>query len=81
MCGTGAVKMKKTAIITLLVLTIALSLVANVWGDMNGGYETVGGTISQTNFITAFLVPAVIAISIFGAILLLAFVRLKRQTA
>lgn len=81
MWGTGAVKMKKTATIALLILTIELSLIASVWGKLNG-YEAVGGTISQTNFITVFLVPAVIAFSIFGAILLLAFVRIrKKQTA
>lgn len=72
--------MKKTSTLPLVVLTLlfAFSLISCVWGD-SYGYETVGGTISQTSFITVFLVPALIAIGIFGAIALFAFVRIKSK--
>ncbi|MFA5364158.1 MAG: hypothetical protein WC325_03140 [Candidatus Bathyarchaeia archaeon] len=72
--------MRKTTITisALLLLVCALSFLNNVWG--NGyDYETVGGEISQTNFITVFLVPTIIAITILGSILLFAYIRIKTK--
>jgi len=58
-----------------MTLVVAVSLIANVWG--NNGYETVGGEVAPINFITTFLVPALIIIGIFGALIILGVIRIK----
>ena len=81
MGGTGGVKMQKTSktIITLMTLTLALSLIGHVLGN-GQEYETVGGEISQTSYITTFLVPALIIIGIFVAIVVLGVIHTKSKT-
>lgn len=69
-------KMSKLSI-ALLVLAVAVSLTSGVWAN---GYETVGGEISQTSFITVFLVPAIVTIGVFGAILLIGYIRTRTKT-
>jgi len=70
--------MRRTSRITiaLLSLVVAVSLIGQVWGNAVS-YETVGGEISPINFITTFLVPALIIIGIFGALLILGVIRIK----
>jgi hypothetical protein len=74
--------MRKTSIIIVssLGLVLAFSLIVGVWGD-SFRYEAVGGTITQTNFITAFVVPALVAAGIFGALALFAFFRVKSRNS
>ena len=61
-------------IVTLMTLVVAVSLIGQVWGY---GYETVGGEVAPINFITTFLVPALVIIGIFGALLILGVIRIK----
>ena len=72
-------KMSKP-LITLLVLSVAVALIGTVNAFEYEYYETVGGEISQTNFITVFLAPTLVAISIFGAIVLLGVLRARSET-
>ena len=67
-------RLSKT-IITLMTLVVAVSLIGQVWGFE--GYETVGGEISPINFITTFLVPALVILGIFGALIILGVIRIK----
>ncbi|MGD9131086.1 MAG: hypothetical protein PVH73_05880 [Candidatus Bathyarchaeota archaeon] len=60
--------------ITVMALVVAVSLIGNVWGN---GYETVGGEVAPINFITTFLVPALVIIGIFGALIMLGVIRIK----
>lgn len=72
-------RLSKT-IITLMTLVLAVSLIGNVVGFANGeenGYETIGGEISPINFITTFLVPALVILGIFGALIILGVIRIK----
>jgi len=57
-----------------MTLVVAVSLIGNVWGY---SYETVGGEVAPINFITTFLVPALVIIGIFGALLILGVIRIK----
>ena len=68
-------RMSKT-IITLMTLVLAVSLIGHVWGD-EVEYETVGGELSQTSYITTFLVPALVIIGIFGAMIILGVIRIS----
>ena len=70
-------RMSKT-IITLMTLVFTVSLIGHVWGDL--GYETVGGEISPINFITTFLVPALVILGIFGALIILGVIHIKFKT-
>jgi uncharacterized membrane protein len=66
--------------ITVVTLLVAVSLIGNVWGYKKGdgnGYETVGGEVAPTNFITTFLMPALVIIGIFSALLALGAIRIK----
>jgi hypothetical protein len=67
-------------LITLLILSIAVALIGSANAFEYETYETVGGEISQTNFITVFLAPTLVAISIFGAIILLGVIRARSKT-
>jgi len=58
-----------------VTLVVAVSLIANVWG--NTQYETVGGEVAPINFITTFLVPALVIIGIFGALIILGVIRIS----
>jgi hypothetical protein len=82
MWGIDVVKMRKTStiIVSSLVLVFAFSLISGVWGD-SFRYEAVGGTIAQPNFITAFVVPALVTAGIFGALVLFAFIRVKSRNS
>ena len=73
-------KMQKMSklIIILLTIVFAVSLIGNMSVFANG-YETVGGEVAPINFITIFLVPAVITIAIFGALIVLAIIRISRK--
>lgn len=62
-------------IITLMTLVVAVSLIGHVWGN-TFQYETVGGELSQTSYITTFLVPALIILGIFGAMIILGVIRI-----
>ena len=66
-------------IITLMTLVVTVSLIGNVLGFANGEseYETVGREISQTSYITTFLVPALVIIGIFGAMIILGVIRIS----
>ena len=68
--------MRRTSkiIVTLMALVVAVSLIGNVWGS---SYETVGGEVAPMNFITTFLVPALVIIGIFGALVILGVIRIK----
>jgi 4-hydroxybenzoate polyprenyltransferase len=72
--------MRKITLTSIILFTIAfaLSFLNNVWCD-TFHYETVGGEISQTSFLTTFLAPTLIVLAILGAILLLAYVRIKMR--
>ena len=65
-------------IVTLMTLVVAVSLIGQVWGITP--YETVGGEISPINFITTFLVPALVILGIFGALIILGVIRIKFKT-
>ena len=65
-------------IVTLMTLVVAVSLIGQVWGITS--YETVGGEISPINFITTFLVPALVILGIFGALIILGVIRIKFET-
>ncbi|TRZ50481.1 MAG: hypothetical protein D4S01_06650 [Dehalococcoidia bacterium] len=39
--------------------------------------ETVGGEVAPINFITTFLVPALVIIGIFGALIILGVIRIS----
>ena len=66
-------------LVTLMAAVVAVSLIGNTSGFANGeqGYETVGGEVAPINFITTFLVPALIIITIFGALILLGVIRIR----
>jgi hypothetical protein len=66
-------------IVTLMALIVAVSLIGQVWGD-DVGYETVGGEVAPINFITTFLVPALVIIGIFVALLILGVIRIKFES-
>jgi hypothetical protein len=68
-------RMTKT-VITFMTFILATSLIGLAWGN-DDGYETVGGEVAPINFITTFLVPALVIIGIFGALLLLGVIRIK----
>jgi hypothetical protein len=53
-----------------------MTKIGHVWG-IDDGYETVGGEVAPINFITTFLVPALVIIGIFGALLALGVIRIK----
>jgi uncharacterized membrane protein YphA (DoxX/SURF4 family) len=75
------VKMRRTSKITITVMTLvfAISLISHVWGIVVRGddYVTVGGEVAPINFVTTFLVPALVIIGIFGALLVLGVIRIK----
>ena len=64
-------------IITLMTLVVAVSLIGHVWAV---GYETVGGELSQTSYITTFLVPALVILGIFGAMIILGVIRISSKS-
>jgi hypothetical protein len=70
------VKMQRTSkiMITLMTFVVTVSLIGNVWGN---GYETVGGGVAPINFITTFLVPALVILGIFGALIILGVIRIN----
>jgi hypothetical protein len=72
------VKMRRTSkiIVTLTALVFAVSLIGQVWGE-DQQYETVGGEVAPINFITTFLVPALVIIGIFSALVILGVIRIK----
>jgi uncharacterized membrane protein YphA (DoxX/SURF4 family) len=65
--------------ITVMTLVFAVSLIGHVWGSVVRGddYVTVGGEVAPINFVTTFLVPALVIIGIFGALLVLGVIRIK----
>ena len=63
------------SIIALTAFVVAASLVGHVWALTL--YETVGGEIAPINFITTFLVPAIVVIAIFGALIVLGVIRIR----
>jgi hypothetical protein len=65
-----------TLTIALVSLVVVVSLIGQVWGN-DFDYVTVGGEVAPINFITTFLVPALIIIGIFGALLILGVIRIK----
>ena len=67
--------------IAFMTLMTALSLMGTI-GFANGedGYETVGGEVAPINFITTFLVPALVMLGIFGAIIALGVIRIKFES-
>jgi len=69
--------MRRTSkiMITLMTLVVAVSLMGQVWGFTQ--YETVGGEVAPINFITTFLVPALVIVGIFGALVILGVIRIK----
>jgi hypothetical protein len=73
------VKMRRTSkvMITVMALVVAVSLMSNVLVYAEQGYETVGGEVAPINFITTFLVPALVIITIFGALITLGVIRIK----
>jgi len=70
--------MQRTSKLTvaLVTLVLAFSLIGHVWG-ISDGYEPVGGGLSQTSYITTFLVPILIIIGIFGALIIVGVIRIK----
>lgn len=75
--------MRKTSkvIVTLMTLVVAVSLMGNVLVSAQGdGYETVGGEVAPINFITTFLVPALVIIAIFAALIILGVIRIKFES-
>ena len=77
--------MRRTSkiIITVMTLVVAVSLIGNVLGYKKGdgdSYETVGGEVAPINFITTFLVPALVILGIFGALIILGVIRIKFKT-
>ncbi len=83
MRGISGVKMRKMTkiLIAFMTLMTALSLMGAI-GFANGqdGYETVGGEVAPINFITTFLVPALIMLGIFGAIIVLGVIHIKFES-
>jgi hypothetical protein len=73
--------MQKTSklISMLLTLVVATSFVGGMSVFANG-YETVGGEVAPINFLTTFLVPAIVIIAVFGAMLLLAVIRISHKS-
>jgi hypothetical protein len=71
--------MRRTSklIVTLMTLVVAVSLIGNVLVSADDGYEAVGGEVAPINFITTFLVPALVIIAIFGALIILGVIRIK----
>jgi hypothetical protein len=72
--------MQKTSklIITIAALVVTVSLMSNVLVFANGdGYETVGGEVAPINFVTTFLVPALIIIGVFVALVILGVIRIR----
>jgi len=73
--------MRRTSkiIVTLMALVVAVSLIGQVWGN-EVDYETVGGEVAPINFITTFLVPALVIIAIFAALIILGVIRIKFES-
>lgn len=73
-------KMSKT-LIAIMTLLVAISLISTVCvADDGFQYETVGGEISSIDLVTVFLFPALIIVSVFGAMIILALIRVKHKT-
>ncbi|HDQ05511.1 MAG TPA: hypothetical protein ENN36_02165 [Candidatus Bathyarchaeota archaeon] len=67
--------------VTLIALVVAVSLIGNTLTfAQDDGYETVGGEVAPINFITTFLVPALVVIGILGALLILGVIRIKFES-
>jgi hypothetical protein len=73
--------MRRTSktMITVMTLVLAVSLICHVWG-IDNGYETVGGEVAPINFITTFLVPTLVIIGVFGALIALGVIRIKFES-
>jgi len=76
-------KKRMHTISIVITLLIIVSLIGYVWGYVENGfqYETIGGEISPINFITTFLVPALIIIGIFGTLIVLGIIRISKADA
>jgi uncharacterized membrane protein len=77
--------MRRTSklILTLTTIVVVLSFVGNIVGYANGeqdGYETVGGEVAPISFITTFLVPALVIIAIFAALVILGVIRIRFES-
>jgi hypothetical protein len=66
----------------LLTLVVAASLIGSISVFANGenGYETVGGEVAPINFVTTFLVPSIVIVAVFGALIILGVIRISRES-
>jgi hypothetical protein len=65
--------------IALMITSLMLSITGQVWAvtqDSEYEVETVGGKLSPINFVTTFLVPILIIIGIFAAMLIVGLIRI-----
>lgn len=60
--------------------TVTSNQVTKIWTSDAFQYETVGGEISSTNFMTTFLVPTLVILGIFGALLILGVIRISSKS-
>ena len=70
-------------LVTFLTIAVTVSLMATMFVSAQGddGYETVGGEVAPISFITTFLVPALIIIGVFAALVILGIIRIKFKSA
>ncbi len=60
--------------------TVTSNQVTKIWTSDAFQYETVGGEISPNNFITTFLVPTLVLLGIFGALLILGVISISSKS-